>query len=117
MKIILTGNPYSTGNIYFSGLRPGMRFLNKKAKKQKEDYQYQAIQQWNSDCLTGNLDIEIKLYFGDKRKRDWDNYHKLSMDALTGIVWEDDSQIQSAKVEKFYDKENPRIELEFQNNV
>jgi Holliday junction resolvase RusA-like endonuclease len=33
------------------------------------------------------------------------------MDALTGIVWLDDSQIQTAHVSKYYDKDNPRIEL------
>jgi len=33
------------------------------------------------------------------------------MDALTGIVWEDDSQIVEALVKKRYDKENPRIEI------
>jgi Holliday junction resolvase RusA-like endonuclease len=33
------------------------------------------------------------------------------MDALTGIVYEDDSQITEAYVVKDYDKENPRIEI------
>jgi len=36
----------------------------------------------------------------------------LSMDALTGVVWEDDSQIQVAHVYKDFDKDNPRIEIE-----
>ena len=31
------------------------------------------------------------------------------MDALTGIVWEDDSQIVEAVVRKNHDKEQPRI--------
>jgi Holliday junction resolvase RusA-like endonuclease len=34
------------------------------------------------------------------------------MDALTGIVYKDDSQIEQGFVTKYYDKENPRIEIE-----
>jgi len=112
MKIILKGKPLSSNNIYFSSPKKlGLRFMSKKAKDIKNDYQEQAEEQWQSDPLDIDIDVKVKLYFGDKRKRDWDNYHKLSMDALTGIVWEDDSQIQKAEVEKFYDKENPRIEI------
>lgn len=88
-----------------------MRFMSKRAKDRKKQYVEQATKQWNNNVLTGEIDVYIKLYFGDKRKRDWDNYHKLSMDALTGIVWEDDSQIQMANVQKFYDKTFPRIEI------
>jgi len=112
MEITLTGNPYSTNNIYFSGRIPGMRILKKEPKKQKESYKQQAYDQWKSNMLDCKLELNIKLYFGDKRKRDWDNYHKLAMDSLTGIVWVDDSQIQKSLVEKFYDKENPRIEID-----
>jgi len=110
MKIVLKGNPISSNNIRRNvGHR---RFLTSKAIAQKEDYQYQARQQWKSDMLLTPLKLSIELFFGDKRKRDWDNYHKLSMDALSGIVWGDDVQIQEAYVTKNYDKENPRIEIE-----
>jgi Holliday junction resolvase RusA-like endonuclease len=33
------------------------------------------------------------------------------MDSLTGIVWDDDSQIMRATVEKHKDKQKPRIEI------
>jgi len=55
--------------------------------------------------------VSVTIFISTKRKADWDNFHKLSMDALTGIVWEDDSQIQQAIVRKCYDKEQPRIEI------
>ena len=61
--------------------------------------------------MTVELETNIRLYFGDMRRRDWDNYHKLSMDALSGIVYEDDHQIRRSIVELNYDKENPRIEI------
>jgi crossover junction endodeoxyribonuclease RusA len=112
--ITLTGNPFSTNNIYFSSpkMKPGMRIMSQKARDRKEQYGWEAKSQWHKGILQGDVEINIRLYFGDKRRRDWDNYHKLSIDALTGIVWEDDSQIQIAHVRKYYDKEKPRIEVE-----
>jgi len=52
------------------------------------------------------------LYHGTKRERDIDNFSKLLLDALTGIVYEDDSQIVSLTITKAYDKENPRVDVE-----
>lgn len=48
----------------------------------------------------------------DKRVRDLDNHLKIVFDALTGVVWEDDKQIQEMTIRKDYDKENPRVELD-----
>lgn len=78
----------------------------------KEAYQWEAKSQWKKGLLTGDIELTIRIYFGTRRKADWDNFHKLSMDALTGIIWEDDSQIQIAHVSKHYCKENPRIEID-----
>lgn len=85
--------------------------MTKKAKDRKKQYQLEAKSQWKKNPLTTDTFIDIILYFGDKRKRDWDNFHKLSMDSLEGIVLQDDAQIQEATVHKEYDKENPRIEI------
>jgi Holliday junction resolvase RusA-like endonuclease len=54
------------------------------------------------------VELEIGLYFGTKRKADWDNFHKLSCDALTGIVYDDDSQVRRVVVEKHFDKARAR---------
>lgn len=88
-----------------------MRFMSNMARERKKEYVAQAQEQWKQEVLDCELKVEIWIYFGDKRKRDWDNYHKLSMDALTGIVFLDDSQIRQAKVYLRYDKENPRTEI------
>ena len=79
----------------------------------KESYQWQTKIQWQGyKCFTEPLKIDIKLYFGDQKRRDWDNFHKLSCDALQGIVYKDDSQIKKATVEMRYDKKTPRIEIQ-----
>ena len=99
----------SSQNIYRSvGSR---HYMIKKARDLKEDYQWQAKQQYKGKILTEELAVNIILYFKDNRVRDWDNWHKISMDALSGIVWQDDKQIIEAHVFKEYDPENPRIEV------
>lgn len=114
MKIILLGKPRSTGTLYKTMCRGNfpMTYLIQQGKDLKEDYAQQARLQWKSKPIKENgIVLDITVYTGDKRKSDWDNFHKLSMDALTGIVWEDDSLITDANVHKRYDKENPRIEI------
>lgn len=115
MILTLLGEPRSTGSIYKMVCRGkfGNVYMSKDGKELKESYQWQAKSQWkNKSLIKEDLEISIWIYFGTKRKADWDNFHKLSMDALTGIVWVDDSQIQSARVFKLYDPLSPRIEIE-----
>jgi len=106
-SITLTGNPLSTQNMYLQ--RGKIRFMKKEAKDRKIQYQWEAKSQWKKKVTDKLLSITIDIYFGDKRVRDWDNYHKISMDALSGIVWEDDSQVKEARISVKYDKENPRM--------
>jgi Holliday junction resolvase RusA-like endonuclease len=80
-------------------------------KALKEQYQWEAKAQWKGKPLVGDVRADITLYFGTKRAADWDNFHKLSCDALSGIAYADDSQIKRATVALAYDKARPRIEL------
>jgi Holliday junction resolvase RusA-like endonuclease len=107
------GEPKSTQRIY--GLvcngRVPRRYMTEAGKRLKWEYQLEARSQWRGKPLTGDISVSITLYFGTKRKADWDNFHKLSCDALSGIAYEDDSQIKQVTVALAYDKQNPRIEL------
>jgi Holliday junction resolvase RusA-like endonuclease len=111
--IVLSGEPKSTQHIY--GLtcrgRFAQRYMTPAGKALKEQYQWEARSQWKGKPLVGDIEVSITLYFGTKRKADLDNFNKLSLDALTGIVWEDDSQIAELTLKRSYDKPNPRIEL------
>lgn len=48
----------------------------------------------DSKLLTDKrLMVSIRLFMPDRRRRDIDNYNKILLDSLTGLIWEDDSQI------------------------
>jgi len=113
IKLILTGKILSTQHIYkisCQGYVPRL-YMSKEGKDRKLDYQWQVKTQYKGFLIKDDLEIEIELFFSDKRKRDWDNANKLIMDSMSKIIYEDDSQIQKATVIKNYDKQNPRIEL------
>ncbi len=112
--LTLKGSPVSTNTVYATMCRGNYpsRYMTNRGRDRKEAYQWEARQQWKGQPIKGDVELIIRLYFKTKAKSDWDNFHKISCDALTGIVWIDDSQIIRATVEKEYDKENPRTEIE-----
>jgi Holliday junction resolvase RusA-like endonuclease len=62
--------------------------------------------------LTGEMTLYARCWFPDHRKRDAGNYRKLITDALTGVVYADDSQLVSETWERAgFDKVSPRIEV------
>ena len=116
MKIILTGNPLSTQSIYkytCAGKFPRL-YMTRQGKALKEQYQLEARNQYKKRPTSLNVEMIIVLFFKDKRKRDVDNYNKLVLDSLEGIVYQDDSQIQTLGIKKDYSKDNPRIEIQWQ---
>jgi Holliday junction resolvase RusA-like endonuclease len=86
-------------------------YMTADGKALKEDYQWQAKAQWRDKPLAERLKLTATLFFKTKRTHDVDNYSKLFLDALTGIVWEDDVQIQEMTVRKGHDRQYPRIEV------
>lgn len=110
MKIILTGNPQSTNTLY---RRHGhVIYMTHEGRALKADYSRQAKAQWQRVPILTDMAITVGLFFKDKRRRDIDNWHKILLDSLTGIVWKDDSQIVDMRVTKVSGDENPRIEVE-----
>jgi crossover junction endodeoxyribonuclease RusA len=91
--------------------------MSADGKALKESYQYQAKSQWKMPIIKENIALSIDLYFGTKRKCDIDNFNKLVLDSLTGIMYEDDSQIYELTLRKFYDKETPRVVVSFLNTL
>lgn len=114
MKIILKGSPLSTQHLYKYTCAKGFphMYMSKEGTARKEQYQWEAKSQWKGDIIYKSVEINVKLYFKDKTKRDIDNFNKILFDSLTGIVWFDDTQVKKMTIEKDYDKKDPRIEIE-----
>ena len=111
--ITLTGEPRSTNHLYKAHCKFGFPsfYMTKDGKDLKTAYQWQAKSQWKKKPTAEVVKVKIDLFFQRKNKHDIDNYGKVLLDSLTGIVWEDDSQIQEMTVSKWLDKEAPRIEI------
>ena len=82
-----------------------------KWKQTKVSLSYEVLNAWKEPRLTESVEVYIVQYFGDKRKRDIDAYIKILLDSMSGIVYDDDSQIMKMTVLKLYDKDNPRTEI------
>jgi Holliday junction resolvase RusA-like endonuclease len=108
MTLRFTTLPPSTNNLYVnSGKR---RFLNPKARAAKEAIGWEARAQYRGEPLEGPLAVKVALWWPDKRNHDIDNIKAL-LDALTGILWLDDGQINDLHITKGYDKAQPRVEM------
>ena len=110
--ILLQGEPKSTQHIYRFSSRPFPKmYMTAEGKAIKEAYAWEAKSQWRDKPLTDDLHVHVTFYFGSRRKRDLDNQNKIILDALSGVVYEDDSQIAELHLVRGYDKENPRIRI------
>lgn len=85
--------------------------MDSKCAALKEDYAWQARSQHIGPPLQGRLIVTMKLYHKTRRRADIDNFCKLVWDSLSGIVYDDDEQIDTLCISKHHDKENPRVEL------
>jgi len=112
IKLILTGRPLSTQHIYRMSCRGGIPrfYMTEEGKTRKEEYKWQINEQYKGKPIKEEVEMEVKFFFSDKRKHDWDNGNKL-LDCLIGQVLIDDSQIKKAIIILDYNKINPKIEL------
>jgi crossover junction endodeoxyribonuclease RusA len=112
--ITLEGQPQSNQHIYGHTCRNGFpqMYMTKEGKALKESYQWQAKTQWKQKPIEKSVEIFVSLYFKNKGKHDIDNFGKIMLDSLTGIVWLDDSQIWKMTISKFIDHSFPRIEVD-----
>ena len=60
---------------------------------------------WPKDC---RYRLHVVAYFADNRRRDLDNVLKSVCDALNGVAYHDDSQINVMHVERWVDEKRPR---------
>lgn len=108
MKITLL-TPYVSTNRLHMTVAGGRKVLTTRARASKEALAWEAkIQCTKKEPRKGPIRAQIDLYVPDNRKRDLDNIKGL-IDAMTGILWVDDSQIVDLHITKTVDRENPRV--------
>ncbi len=80
-------------------------------RQAKESAELSIKRQWRGRAiLTAPLAVVARCYFPDRRKRDASNLSKMLGDAMSGIVYEDDSQVHRETYERSgIDRENPRV--------
>lgn len=61
--------------------------------------------------FTGPVSVRLDVFRPAKRG-DLDNTLKSLLDSMTGIVWDDDSQVAEIHARRHEDKVNPRVEVE-----
>jgi len=62
--------------------------------------------------LVGPLSIHLHFYRQTRIRVDLDNLVKAVCDGLNGVAYKDDSQITHIEADLFYDRDNPRAEIE-----
>ena len=111
MKVVLTIPYVSTNALYTINRHNGRRILSRKARDHKQAMTMEAKSQvGRKNPMAGEVKAEIYWFMPDHRKRDIDNL-KMVIDAMTGVLWKDDSNIWELTIRKYVDKENPRIEI------
>ena len=87
--------PVSENKIYATNWITKMRFTSEAAKVWKEEVAWTVKQIHPKIGRGSEMFLEIFLTFPpSKRKRDPGNYVKPIADALTGILWDDDSGLK-----------------------
>lgn len=111
MKTIVLKTKPIPVNQKYSVIR-GRMLLSKTYRDTKTAMEWEIRSTWRIAPHTGSVAVNVLFYYGDNRKRDIDAYLKILLDAMSGTVYEDDSQIDELHVFKMVDKENPRTEIQ-----
>ena len=98
---------------YGAGRRKGgypMTFLTVDAKAYKESVAWEAKMRYKGKIILEPLKVSIWYYFPNKMRRDIQN-DKLTLDAMEGIIYKDDKQVQELHLYKRYKKSNPYTKI------
>ena len=109
---------------YILPMPPSVNAMYRRNPKGYGMYKTPEAKMWTAECmrhirrknpLKGKVDVSVNLYL--LRERDIDNSLKAILDLLQEAnIVVNDSQVYSLLVTKDFDKANPRVELEVQEN-
>jgi crossover junction endodeoxyribonuclease RusA len=102
-------------NATYKTNRKGGFYKSQEAKDWTEACQWEVRKHYKHSPLTSQIYLGID--FMQKMNRDIDNGLKLIIDALQGLVYDNDRQVVHLNVRKFEEKENPRVEIQVEEIV
>lgn len=70
-----------------------------------------AALRWHGDPEQKDIQVHLKFYRENRRRVDIDNLAKAVLDALNGVVWVDDAQIQRLVLEREVRSAEPGVEI------
>ena len=109
VEFTITGRPVSVNHLYFTTPQR-FRAMTKEGKNFKTMVGWLAKQAMTKNGFSkrekSEIFVTINFYFETKRG-DIDNCCKAILDAMTGIIYKDDSQIVQLHLYKHKDKDNP----------
>ena len=70
-----------------------------------------GLKRANGFPLADPFGLVLRIYSGDRKRRDLDNIEKAIKDALNRVAWLDDSQVDWVYKERFRTSSAPRIEI------
>lgn len=119
-RLILPGIAPSVNHMYRNAVVRGrrMKILTPVAKNWIEDTilranQWRTVNQWS--MASGKVVVRLWYYFPNKQRRDTHNTLKALLDALEmAHIYEDDKYALPQIMDFQVDRENPRIEIEFE---
>lgn len=111
IKIIIPGRPVpkERPRLTVDG-RKKYIYTPKETSKFEKQVALAALTAADGKVLFGDIAINIKLYFSDRKFGDLDNYAKSILDGLQGVLFENDKQVSKLHIERYIDK-NERAEV------
>lgn len=111
LKIIIPGRPVPKKRPRTSiAGRKMYIYTPKETTAYEKNVRLAAFTAANGKSFFNDIAIEIKLFFGNKKFGDLDNYAKSILDGLQGSIFENDKQVAKLSVARYFD-ENERAEV------
>lgn len=87
----------------------GGGYTPQHVKAWQERVGYAARYEYKLAPYRGAVVVRLEFWMPNRRRRDLDNLSKAVLDALNGIVWHDDTQVEALHLYKFVDGDDPRV--------
>lgn len=113
-RLTMPGNPQPKERAQTVTTRQGKRmsFTPARTRQAENAIKAAARLRWPKvRPMEGRWTVEMNFYRDSRRRVDLDNLAKTMQDALNGILWVDDSDIQVLVLSKHIDRASPRTEV------